>query len=130
MRQLAAMSGWSSLPLLPKIPHPVLVIAGDDDPLTPVVNAMLISNRIPNARLRVLEDEGHLMLLDEDSLAHGVIRQFFGADNLENQIAWRGARAVDDDALRIALAGAPKYQPQPHGLLSSLLRRRYIDGVP
>jgi hypothetical protein len=106
------------------------VLAGDDDPLTPVVNAMLITNRIRNARLRVFEDEGHLLLLDEESLAQDAIRQFCAADNLDNLIAWRGARAVDDDALRIALAGAPKYQLQPYGLLSSTLRKRYIDRVP
>ena len=129
MRQLAALSGWSSLPLLPKIPHPVLVIAGDDDPLTPVVNAMLITNRIRNARLRVLRGEGHLMVMDEDSLAQDAIRRFVAAGNLEDRMAWQDARTVDDDTLRIALAGAGRFQIQPYGLLSSRLRKRYIDGA-
>jgi len=128
MRQMAAMSGWSSLPLLPRIPHPVLVIAGDDDPLTPVVNAMLIANRIRNARLRVLQGEGHLMLMDEDSLAQDAIREFFAAGNLEDRMVWQEARTVDEDALHIALAGAVTFQIQPYGLLSWRFRKRYIDG--
>ena len=127
MRQLAALSGWSSLPLLPKIPHEVLVIAGGDDPLTPVVNAMIITNRIRNARLQVFKDEGHLMLLDEDSLAQDVIRQFFAAGDLEDSTAWQDAHTVDANALRIALAGTTIFQLQPYGLLSSMLRKRYVD---
>jgi pimeloyl-ACP methyl ester carboxylesterase len=130
MRQLAALTGWSSLPLLSTIPHPVLVIAGDDDPLTPILNSMLITNRIQNARLQILEGEGHLMLMDEDSLAHPTIRQFLAADKLDSQIAWRAARAIDNDTLRRALADPPKFQIQPYGLLGSMLRNRYLNHTP
>ena len=37
--QLAASTGWSSLPFLGLIRQPTLVIGGDDDPIIPVVNA-------------------------------------------------------------------------------------------
>ena len=37
--QLAAMTGWSSLPFLPLLRQPTLVLGGDDDPIIPLVNA-------------------------------------------------------------------------------------------
>ena len=36
--QLAAMTGWSSLPFLRLLRQPTLVMGGDDDPIIPVVN--------------------------------------------------------------------------------------------
>ena len=39
--QLAASTGWSSLPFLRLIRQPTLVVAGDDDPIIPVVNARM-----------------------------------------------------------------------------------------
>ena len=36
--QLAAMTGWSSLPFLGLVRQPTLVMGGDDDPIIPVVN--------------------------------------------------------------------------------------------
>ena len=35
--QLAASTGWSSLPFLPLIRQPTLLVAGDDDPIIPVI---------------------------------------------------------------------------------------------
>jgi len=58
MGQLISLTGWSSLPRLREIELPVLVLAGDDDPLTPVVNGMLVAHMLPQGRLIVLEDEG------------------------------------------------------------------------
>ena len=60
--QLAAGVGWTSLPFLPLIRQPVLVLAGADDPLIPLVNARLMARLLPNARLHVYPD-GHLGLL-------------------------------------------------------------------
>ncbi|HEX7994119.1 MAG TPA: alpha/beta fold hydrolase, partial [Streptosporangiaceae bacterium] len=37
--QLLAATGWTSLPLLPLLRQPTLLLAGDDDPIIPVVNA-------------------------------------------------------------------------------------------
>ncbi len=69
--QLAAISGWSSLPWLHRLRAPTLILAGDDDPLIPLPNARLLEWRIPDARLHVIRGGGHLFLLDqpEDVLA-------------------------------------------------------------
>ena len=60
--QLAAMAGWTSLPWLPFIHQPTLILAGDDDPIVPLVNARIMARLLPNARLHVVH-EGHLALV-------------------------------------------------------------------
>jgi poly(3-hydroxyalkanoate) depolymerase len=60
--QLLAMLGWTSLPWLWRIHHPTLVLAGNDDPLVPLVNARLMTRLLKNAKLQVFDD-GHLFLL-------------------------------------------------------------------
>lgn len=60
--QLLAMLGWTSLPWLHTLGQPTLVLAGNDDPLVPVVNARLLASLIPHARLEILED-GHLFVV-------------------------------------------------------------------
>lgn len=60
--QLLAGAGWTSLPALPFLRQPTLVLAGADDPIIPVVNARIIRRLIPNATLHVYDD-GHLGLV-------------------------------------------------------------------
>ena len=60
--QLAAGVGWTSLPALRLIRQPTLLLAGDDDPIVPLVNARIMQHLLPHARLQVYPD-GHLGLL-------------------------------------------------------------------
>ena len=53
LHQLAALGTWTSLPFLPWIPQPVLVMNGADDPIVPVANAQLMAALIPGARLSI-----------------------------------------------------------------------------
>jgi poly(3-hydroxyalkanoate) depolymerase len=73
--QLLAGAGWSSLPALRLIRQPTLVIAGDDDPLIPVINARIMARGIPRARLHLYEG-GHLALLTEARTLAPVIDTF------------------------------------------------------
>ncbi len=67
--QLAAMTGWSSLPFLRMIKQPTLVMGGDDDPIIPEINPRMQAHLIPSARL-VVYHGGHLGILTEaDELA-------------------------------------------------------------
>ncbi len=61
--QAAALIGWSSLPWLWRLTQPTLIVAGDDDPITPLFNARVMARLIPNSRLHVIEGGGHLTLL-------------------------------------------------------------------
>lgn len=54
--QLLAGSGWTSLPLLPLIRQPALILAGDDDPIIPLVNARIMRRMLPRASLHVFPD--------------------------------------------------------------------------
>jgi poly(3-hydroxyalkanoate) depolymerase len=60
--QLLAGAGWTSLPFLPLIRQPTLVVAGRDDPIIPVANAHLMAALIPRAR-KLIHDDGHLALV-------------------------------------------------------------------
>ena len=57
--QLLAGVGWTSLPFLPLIKQPALVLAGDDDPIIPMINAKIMTALLPNAQLHTFSD-GHL----------------------------------------------------------------------
>ena len=73
--QLAATAGWTSLPFLPLITQPTLVLAGDDDPIVPVVNAHVLARMIHNARLHVYAG-GHLGVVTESHELAPVIEEF------------------------------------------------------
>jgi poly(3-hydroxyalkanoate) depolymerase len=60
--QLAAAYGWTSLPFLPLIRQPTLLLAGNDDPIVPLVNAKIMRRLLPHATLHVYPD-GHLGLI-------------------------------------------------------------------
>lgn len=62
--QLLGATGWTSWALLPHIPHDTLVICGDDDPLIPAANAVLLGRRLPHATVEIVPDAGHLLLWD------------------------------------------------------------------
>ncbi len=62
--QLAAGAGWTSVPFLPWLRQPTLILAGNDDPLIPLVNARLMRRLIRDSRLHVYQG-GHLGLITE-----------------------------------------------------------------
>jgi poly(3-hydroxyalkanoate) depolymerase len=73
--QLAASTGWSSLPFLKLIRQPTLVVAGDDDPIIPVVNARIMARLIPDAHLHVYSG-GHIALVTEAHELAPAIEEF------------------------------------------------------
>ena len=62
--QLAAGVGWTSLPWLHRLGAPTLVLTGGADRFVPPVNGRILAARIPDARLEVVPDAGHLLLMD------------------------------------------------------------------
>jgi 3-oxoadipate enol-lactonase len=55
-----ALAAWDARERIPAISVPTLVIAGAEDPATPVEHGELLASRIPEARLHVLEGAAHL----------------------------------------------------------------------
>jgi len=74
-RQLLAGVGWTSLPWLHQIRQPTLILAGNDDPIVPPVNARVMARLIPHARLHILNG-GHLLLLTERAQVAPLVYQF------------------------------------------------------
>ena len=74
--QMMATLGWSSLPFLGRIRQPTLVMAGDDDPIVPLVNSRILARLIPDARVHVVNGGGHLFLLDQARESAEVIQRF------------------------------------------------------
>ena len=91
--QLAAMTGWSSLPFLGLIRQPTLVMGGDDDPIIPVANPRLQAALIPSATLHVYQG-GHLTLLTEADELAPVIEHFLN-EHLSSGHGW--SEESDDD---------------------------------
>lgn len=77
--QLAAGTGWTSVPWLHRLRMPVLVMAADDDPIIPLVNARILTRLIPNARLEVVPRGGHLFLLTHADTVAPRVAQFLAA---------------------------------------------------
>lgn len=78
--QLAAMTGWSSLPFLRLVRQPTLVMGGDDDPIIPVANPRLQARLIPAARLHVYRG-GHLAILTEADTLAPVVESFLSEES-------------------------------------------------
>jgi poly(3-hydroxyalkanoate) depolymerase len=74
--QLIAMSGWTSVPFLPFVKAPTLVMMGDADRIVPLVNGKFLCALLPNARLEIIKDGGHLFLVSKASESAPVIREF------------------------------------------------------
>jgi pimeloyl-ACP methyl ester carboxylesterase len=123
--QMLSLSRWSGLPLLPRILHPTLVVSGDDDPLAPLVNAMLLVRLLPQARMLLAAGEGHLLFMHGDSPVLGPIREFLAAESLDEAPVWSTGLTVTDDELRSAIPPV-RAQAQPWGAIGALLRRHWL----
>ena len=77
--QLIASIGWTSLPLLRKLRTPTLILAGDDDPIIPLVNARIMHRLIPHSQLHVYHG-GHLELATDAEHVAPVVETFLDAD--------------------------------------------------
>ena len=60
--QLAALAGWTSVPLLPLLNVATLILAGDEDQVVPPANAQLLHALIARSVLHLIPGGGHLFL--------------------------------------------------------------------
>ena len=61
--QLLCMLGWTSLPALPFLKKETLIMMGEDDQIVPLINGRMLESLIPNSRLEIFEQGGHLFML-------------------------------------------------------------------
>ena len=86
--QLGAIQRWASLPWLHQLRQRTLVLAGDEDPIVRLVNGRLLANRIPDARLHVVEGGGHLFLFTRGEEMADIVTDFLdtGASKARRQL--------------------------------------------
>lgn len=93
-----AISEWDIREDLSRIGAETLVIAGADDPATPVEgNAAPMAEQIPRSRLVVLEEAAHLLSWQQAAKVNALLTQHFSAGNA-HESGMRVRRAVLGDA--------------------------------
>ena len=75
-----ALAAWDAREGIAAIMAPVLVVAGSEDPATPLAHAGLIASRIPGARLRVLERAAHLANVERAEMFTGAVLEHLGQE--------------------------------------------------
>jgi pimeloyl-ACP methyl ester carboxylesterase len=76
MRQMNAVGGHDTSARLADITAPTLVIHGTDDEMLSVENARIIAERIPGARLEILDGVGHLFFWELPDRSAELVREF------------------------------------------------------
>ena len=71
--------GWTSLPFLPLLRQPTLVLTGDDDPIIPAVNGRILAGLIRHAELRTYPG-GHIDLVANPGLLGPLIDRFLASE--------------------------------------------------
>jgi pimeloyl-ACP methyl ester carboxylesterase len=77
--QLISGAGWTSLPRLLRLRQTTLILAGDDDPIIPPVNARIAHRLIAQSELHI-HHGGHLELAADAERIVPVVEAFLDAD--------------------------------------------------
>ena len=77
--QIYAITGWSAMPWLRTLKQPTLVLAGDDDPIVPLINGRILARCIPEAKLHVVRQGGHLFVLERPADIAALVAGFLTA---------------------------------------------------
>jgi poly(3-hydroxyoctanoate) depolymerase len=93
--QLYAITGWSSMPWLHTVRQPTLVLAGDDDPIIPLVNGRILAWRIPSATLHVVRGGGHLFILERPAEVAEMVTAFLDGATVPTTVRAGGSRPTD-----------------------------------
>lgn len=78
--QMMAFAGWSSVPFLPLLNMPVMVMADEEDQLVPPSNAHFLHNAIPHSRIEMFHGGGHLFMLSQRDRFIEKLRGFLDED--------------------------------------------------
>lgn len=85
--QLLAMLGWTSAPFLPFMNKETLILMGGDDQIVVPFNGTILNTLIPNSRLEIIENGGHLFMLSHAEQSLALIREHLDAPFAKDDIA-------------------------------------------
>jgi pimeloyl-ACP methyl ester carboxylesterase len=72
----AACNAFDVMDRLGEISAPTLVIGGTADQMTPPKHATFLADKIPGARLAMIEGAGHMVMLEQPELVARHVEQF------------------------------------------------------
>jgi poly(3-hydroxyoctanoate) depolymerase len=78
--QIAAGAGWTSAHYLSRLRQPVLLIAGDDDPIIPLANARLMGRLLRHGTVHIVRGGGHLALLTHEPELVPLVHRFLSTE--------------------------------------------------
>lgn len=127
--QLYAISFWTGLAWLRRLRQPTLVLAGDDDPIVPVINGRILARIIPNARLEIIRGGGQLFLVERPTEHAALIAAFLKAgegDDVARPAQDKKMAAPQRGRADPRLGRRRSARPRPHSRRWSCWRRRRI----
>lgn len=77
--QQAAIQGFDCSTKLNKIQAPALLLAGEDDQLIPAQNVQRMADHIPDSRVKILPQAGHLIHMEQMEEFNQTLHEFFQA---------------------------------------------------
>ncbi|HUI88907.1 MAG TPA: alpha/beta hydrolase [Anaerolineales bacterium] len=78
---LLACDAFDVTDQLSRISQSVLIVCGSDDQMTPVRNSEFLRDHIAGARLEVVPDAGHMVMLEQPDLISGLLADFLNSLN-------------------------------------------------
>ena len=78
-RQASALAQFDSYDRLPQMQIQTLILHGDKDRLNRVQNARILHDRIPNAKLQILSDVGHMFFWEEPAESAESVVEFLAS---------------------------------------------------
>jgi pimeloyl-ACP methyl ester carboxylesterase len=76
LADFGACDRFDIMECLDQIRVPTLIVAGSADQLTPVKYACFLAEHIPDAQLKIVENAGHMVMLERPEVIELAIRQF------------------------------------------------------
>jgi pimeloyl-ACP methyl ester carboxylesterase len=76
---LMACDAFDAMGQLSKLSRPTLIICGSDDTMTPLRYSEFLRDHIAGARLEVVSNAGHMVMLEQPDLGSGLLADFFNS---------------------------------------------------
>ena len=77
--KLGMVDGYAPEDVAPKLNFPVLMISGREDRVNPTdKNAAVLIKQLPQGKLEILEETGHLPEVEKPDVVNKMLRDFFG----------------------------------------------------
>ncbi len=76
LQQLQAAATFDKQAEVSKITAETLIITGDNDQVVPMQNSINLSDLIPNSRLEIIENGGHLFFIEQADLFNKIVAEF------------------------------------------------------